>query len=111
MIPELPGVPSLLGLDEAALRAAVRSAKSTLALPSFDCTPETAFVTVHCDDAGQARVAFLLNPSPHATRAELSLPGITRAVDALDGSEFRARVRSLEVPLPAQTTRILQLFS
>jgi hypothetical protein len=43
-------------------------------------------------------------------RAELSLAGITRAVDALDGSEFRARVRTLEVPLPPRSARMLQLF-
>jgi len=80
-------------------------------LPSLDCSPDAAFVTVHRDSVGRARVAFMVNPSPHAVRAELSLPGIVRAVDALDGSEFRARVRSLEVPLPPQTTRMLQLFS
>jgi beta-galactosidase len=111
VVPELAGVPDLLSLDEGTLRAAVRSAKSALELPSFDCAPDTAFVTVHRDDAGQARVAFLLNPSAHGVRAELSLPGITRAVDALDGSEFRARVRSLDVPLPPRATRMLQLFS
>ncbi len=110
-IPALAGVPDLLGLDETALRAAVRTAKCVLELPSFDCSPDAAFVTVHRDSTGRARVAFLLNPSSHAVRAELSLPGIVRAVDALDGSEFRARVRSLEVPLPPQTTRILELFS
>ena len=111
VLPGLAGIPDLLGLDEAALRAAVRAAKTALELPSFDCTPETAFVTVHRDRAGTARVAFLLNPSAHGVRAELSLPGISRAVDALDGSEFRARVRSLEVPLAPRTTRMLQLFS
>jgi beta-galactosidase len=111
VVPPLAGVPDLLSLDETALRDAVRAAKRELGLPSIACAPEAAFVTVHRDDAGHARVAFLLNPSAHAVRAELSLPGITRAVDALDGSEFHARVRSLEVPLPPRTTRMLQLFS
>jgi beta-galactosidase len=110
-VPSLAGVPDLLGLDETSLRAAVRAAKSTLGLPSLECSPDAAFVTVHRDDTGQARVAFALNPTPHAVRAELSLPGITRAVDALDGNEFRARVRSLEVPLPPRSARMLQLFS
>jgi beta-galactosidase len=110
-LPALAGVPDLLGLDEASLRAAVRAAKSALGLPSLECSPDAAFVTVHQDDTGAARVAFVINPTAHALRAELSLPGITRALDALDGSEFRARVRSLEVPLPPKAARMLQLFS
>ncbi len=111
VVPAVAGVPNLFGLDESALRAAVRAAKDALHLPSLECSPDAAFVSVHRDTEGRARVAFLLNPSAHAVRAELSLPGITRAVDALDGAQFHARVRSLEVPLPAQTARMLELFS
>jgi len=110
-IPPPIGVPSLLHLDETALREAVVSAKRALDLPSIECSPDAAFVSVHRDAVGTARVAFVLNPSLQSLRAELSLPGITRAVDALDGTEFRARVRSLEVPLPPQTVRMLELFS
>ena len=109
-VPEGGPVPGQLGLDEAALREAVRSAKQTLALDSLSCTPDAISVTVHRDNTGRARVAFVINPSPRAQRAELSLPGIARAVDALDGSEFRARVDLLEVPLPAHTVRLLELF-
>src|SRR5450432_1080316 len=47
--PAQAGVPGRLGLDEAALRQAVREAKNALQLPSFDCTPDEAFVTVHRD--------------------------------------------------------------
>ena len=103
-------VPNLLGLDEAALRDAVRSAKAALDLDSVSCTPEGVAVTVHRDDAGQPRVAFVLNPSARAVRAQLSLPGLGRAVDALDGSEFRAKQGGFEVPLPAHTVRMLELF-
>ncbi|MET0792340.1 MAG: hypothetical protein ABW061_12530, partial [Polyangiaceae bacterium] len=103
-------VPALLGLQEDALREAVRSAKASLDLDSYSCAPAGIALTVHRDDTGQPRVAFLLNPSSRALRAELSLPGIGRAVDALDGTEFRAKQAQFDVPLPAQTVRMLELF-
>lgn len=109
-VPEAGPVPSQLGLGEDELRQAVRAAKAALGLDSVQCTPEGVSVTLHKDDTGQARVAFLINPSPRAQRAELSLPGMARAVDALDGSEFRAKQGGFEVPLPPYTVRMLELF-
>ena len=103
-------VPSQLGLGEDELRQAVRAAKLALGLRSVQCSPDGVSVTVHRDDSGQARVAFLINPSPRAMRTELSLPGMARAVDALDGSEFRAKEGGFEVPLPPYTVRMLELF-
>jgi beta-galactosidase len=109
-VPENQSVPAQLGLDEMALREAVRAAKGALGLHSVQCAPDGIFVTVHRNAAGEARVAFLINSSPAALRAELSLPGIARAVDALDGSEFHAKITVLDVPVPAQTVRMLELF-
>ncbi len=103
-------VPSQLSLDEGALRDALRSARTALDLQGFQCAPEGVTLTVHRDASGQPRVAFLINASPRALLAEVSLPGVARAVDALDGTEFRARDARLEVPLPAQTVRLLELF-
>ncbi|MEP7050426.1 MAG: beta-galactosidase [Pseudomonadota bacterium] len=110
-VPERSGVPSLLGQDEAALREAVRTAQAAFGLHRVQCAPDGVFVTVHRNQGGDARVAFLLNPSARALHAELTLPGVTRASDALDGSEFRARTGVLCVPVPAQTVRMLELFS
>jgi beta-galactosidase len=103
-------VPPLLGLEEGALRAAVRAAKGALELDSYSCAPEGVALTIHRDDTGQPRVAFLLNPSARALRAELSLPGIARLVDALDGTEFRAKQARFDVPLPPQSVRMFELF-
>ncbi|MEO6600177.1 MAG: beta-galactosidase [Polyangiaceae bacterium] len=105
-------VPALLGLEEDALRDAVRSAKAALALGAdgYRCAPEGIALTIHRDDTGQPRVAFLLNPSTRAVHAELSLPGIARVVDALDGAEFRAKQAKFDVPLPPQTVRMFELF-
>lgn len=110
---ELPAngaMPALLPLDDAQLRWTVQQAKSALGLEHVSCTPESVAVTVHRDESGTPRVAFMINPTPRAVRSELALPGLVRAVDALDGSEFRARTSGLEVPLPAQTVRMLELF-
>jgi beta-galactosidase len=109
-VPEGGRVPSQLGLSESALRDAVRAAKAALDLDSVVCTPDSVSVTVHRDDAGQARVLFLINPSAQAVHSELSLPGIARALDALDGSEFRAKQGAFELPVPAQTVRMFELF-
>jgi len=109
-LPEGGPVTSLLGLDDAALREAVRTAKAALDLPSIACSPEGLSVTLHHDDTGQARVAFVINPTARALRAELSLPGVARAVDALDGSEFRAKQGDFELPLPPHTVRLFELF-
>ncbi|MEO8903625.1 MAG: beta-galactosidase [Polyangiaceae bacterium] len=109
-VPERSGVPGLLGLEEPSLREVVRTAKAALGLHSVQCAPDGVFVTVHRDRTGDARIAFLINPSAHALRAELSLHGIARASDALDGTEFHARTGVLEVPVPAQTVRMLELF-
>ncbi|HEY0468135.1 MAG TPA: hypothetical protein VGC79_28245, partial [Polyangiaceae bacterium] len=103
-------VPALLGFDESVIREAVRAAKAALELPSVACSPEGISVTLHHDDTGQARVAFVINPTPRALRAELSLPGIASAVDALDGSEFRAKQGDFELPLPPYTVRLFELF-
>jgi len=51
----------------------------------------------------------VINPTTRPLRAELSLPGIARLVDALDGSEFRAKQGQFELPLPAQTVRLFEL--
>jgi hypothetical protein len=110
-VPSRHGIPAQLGLDEASLHDAVRAAKDALGLHSVQCSTDGVFVTVHRSSAGDARVAFLINPSTRALRAELSLPGVERASDALDGSEFRARTGLLEVPLPPQTVRMLELFA
>jgi len=103
-------IPGYIPLDDAAIESAVLGAKAALSLPAFSCTPEAAHITVHRDSSGRSRVAFLLNPSDRAMRCQVSLPGMTRAVDALDGSEFRAKVLTLEVPVPAHSVRMLELF-
>jgi len=109
-VAETGPVPSHLSLDETALRETVRAAKSALDLPSVGCSPDGLSVTVHHDQAGQPRVAFVINPTARALRAELSLPGVARVVDALDGSEFRAKEGQFELPLPPQTVRLFELF-
>jgi beta-galactosidase len=109
-VPDRGPVPGQLGLSEAAIREAVCAAKAALDLPHISCSPEALSVTVHYDDTARARVAFVINPTSRALHAELSLPAISSAVDALDGTEFRATKGRFELPLPAHTVRLLELF-
>jgi len=109
VLPSDDRVPTRLSLDEHALREAVRSARTALDLQGFECTTAGVTLTLHRDEAGQPRVAFLINASPRALHAEVSLPGVARAIDALDGTEFRAKGAKLEVPLAPQTVRFLEL--
>jgi beta-galactosidase len=63
--------------------------------------------------SGAPRVLFVTNTERSPASARLDLAGwgngISRAVDALDGSVFHASVESLEVPLSPQSVRMLEL--
>ncbi|HYQ16915.1 MAG TPA: beta-galactosidase [Polyangiaceae bacterium] len=65
------------------------------------------------DRAGAPRVLFVTNTTRAARVAELDTTlfdgAVHELVDALDGSSFRASVRSLEVPLSPQSVRMLEL--
>ncbi|HEY4158013.1 MAG TPA: beta-galactosidase, partial [Polyangiaceae bacterium] len=100
-----------LPLDEARIAEAVRDAKVKLSLDSLACRPRDVFATVHRDARGEPRVAFLINPNAEARRATLELPGVARLVDALDGAEFHASFRAIELALPPHTVRMFELFS
>jgi len=69
--------------------------------------------SLFCDRDGAPRVLFVTNTTRTPRRAELDVAlfhgRLTEAVDALDGSAFRATVRSLEVPLSPQSVRMLEL--
>jgi beta-galactosidase len=65
------------------------------------------------DRGGAPRVLFVTNAQRTATTARLAIARIggtfTEAVDALDGSAFRATVGALEVPLSPHSVRMLEL--
>lgn len=73
--------------------------------------------SLYRDHTGAARVLFVTNTTPSERVAKLEMPGlglglggsIAEAVDALDGSTFRATFGQLEVPLSPQSVRMLEL--
>jgi beta-galactosidase len=58
---------------------------------------------------GAPRVLFVTNTTREPRLARLEAPFSKQAVDALDGTDFRATVGALEVPLSPQSVRMLEL--
>ncbi|HYP90229.1 MAG TPA: beta-galactosidase [Polyangiaceae bacterium] len=126
--PELPSTtPS--GLDAlAALSAAAAAHVALLREPDIGteltrlCQAHAPFrlglgpglsTSLFRDAGGAPRVLFVTNTTRSPQLAELDTTvfdgAVHEVVDALDGSSFRATVRSLEVPLSPQSVRMLEL--
>jgi beta-galactosidase len=102
---------------EDATRADVLVARriEQLGLPTFTIDPADAFLTVHEDAQGTAKVAFVMNPSPHELVASVAIPGAMALIDALPLRTGRpsfvdpriTRVAgSFEVPMDARSVRM-----
>jgi beta-galactosidase len=105
---------------EDATRADVLVARriEQLGLPTFTVDPADAFLTVHEDARGTAKVAFVMNPSPHELVASVAIPGAVALIDALPLRTGRpsfvdpriTRVAgSFEVPMDARTVRMFAI--
>jgi beta-galactosidase len=78
-----------------------------LALPTWPVDPIDAFVTVHEDEAGAARVVFVMNPTENDVVVRVSLAGAGALVDAL-GSERIARAGgAFDVSVPSRVVRMM----
>jgi beta-galactosidase len=92
-----------------------------LGLPTFAVDPADAFLTVHEDSRGSAKVAFVMNPTPNELVASVAIRGAVALVDVLPlRREGRpslvdpriARVAgSFEVPLDARSVRMFSIES
>jgi beta-galactosidase len=91
-----------------------------LGLPSYTVDPADAYLTVHEDDAGTPRVAFLMNPTPLETVAKVAIPRAVALVDVLPlrrsagrASYPDARIRrvagSFDVPAAPRTVRMFAI--
>ncbi len=113
---------SLLELEplDDATRADALVAKriEALGLPTFAVNPDDAYVTVHEDVRGTAKVAFVMNPTPNDLVAKVALPGAVALVDALRRRGGRASASDLrivrvagsfEVPLDARSVRMFAI--
>lgn len=92
-----------------------------LGLPTFPSDPATVYVTVHEDEEGTPRVAFVMNPEPEAVLATVGLGTPARAiVDLLPHTREAARIEpsttggsgaspTFVVEVPARTVRMFAI--
>jgi beta-galactosidase len=97
--------------DPARADALVARFVENLELPTFPCDPPTVYVTVHEDNQGIPRVAFVMNPEPEAVLATVGLGPEARAiVDLLPHTREPARIESqaggFVIEVPARTARM-----
>lgn len=102
-------------------RADARVARfvAQLGLPTFPSDPATAYVTVHEDEEGTPRVAFVMNPTHEAVLATVGLGASARAiVDLLPRTRDAARIQPstasgvgprFVVKMPARTARMFAI--
>ncbi|MBX3206498.1 MAG: beta-galactosidase [Labilithrix sp.] len=97
--------------DPARADALVARLVEKLELPTFPCDPPTVYVTIHDDDEGTPRVAFVMNPEPEAVLATVGLgPRVRALVDLLPHTREPGRIEAsaggFVVEVPARTARI-----
>ena len=78
-------------------------------MPTIAADPDGIFATVHEDDANRAAVVFVMNPGRGDVVARVAVPGVSAAVDLLDGTRVRAEGPggALEARMPPRTVRML----
>jgi beta-galactosidase len=98
--------------DPATADATVARAVAELGLTTFACDPTGVQAAVHEDDAGVARVVFVLNASDEHLVAQVTLGTEADWEDALGtssmtGGSTRSRDGVLELPVRPRTVRML----
>ena len=85
-----------------------------LSLPTFLVSSPDAFVTVHEDEAGVARAAFVMNPTAAALTVSVSIRGAQKLTDlAVESAKTQKTINvvqgSFSVVLPARTVRFFAI--
>ena len=103
----LAGVELLERTDPASADAAVSRAVEGLRLPRYASDPDPIQVTVHHDEDGEMRVAFVINPtsSDLVARVTLGVDGSWR--DLLEGDCTQSKDGLLELRVKPHTVRFL----
>jgi beta-galactosidase len=97
----------IVGLaDVAEADALVAKRIQELSLPTYPVDPLDAYVCVHEDAAGIARVAFVMNPTEKEVTATIGLPGATALEDMLKPRRIGRVAGAFEVKLKARTVRM-----
>jgi hypothetical protein len=78
-----------------------------LELPTWPLDPHDAFVAVHEDEEGVARVVFIMNPTAADLSVRASLAGVDALVDALGEGRVARAGGAFEVSVPARSVRMM----
>jgi beta-galactosidase len=100
--------------DPARADALVARFVEALDLPTFPCDPPAVYVTVHEDEKGVPRVAFVMNPEPEEVLATVGLGKRVRAiVDLLSHAREAGRIEpqagGFVIEVPARSARMFAI--
>jgi beta-galactosidase len=93
--------------DLARADALVAKRIEELELPTYPIDPPDAYVTVHEDDSGKARLVFVMNPTNESIVAKVGVAGPASLASIIGDSVAYARTSGgFELTIPARTVRI-----
>jgi beta-galactosidase len=78
-----------------------------LGLPTWPLDPHDAFIAVHEDEQGTARVVFVMNPTQADLAVRASLAGVDALSDALGEGRVARSGGAFEVTVPARSVRMM----
>ncbi len=67
-------------------------------------------LTLHSDQAGEPRVAFVINPSHQEARGVFQIASVGAAKDALDGAPIEVSSGEIALTVPPQSVRLVELL-
>jgi beta-galactosidase len=93
--------------DLARVDALVSKRIEELGLPTYPIDPPDAYVTVHEDAAGVAKLVFVMNPTHESIVAKVGVAGPATLTSLLgDGAVYTRSTGGFELTIPARTVRI-----
>lgn len=100
------GIELIESSSAAVVGAAVSRAVEALSLPTHPCEPEGVHVTVHVDDAGEAQVVFVINPTAEHVGARVALGVDASWRDLLSEGGTASRAGVLETAVRPRSVRM-----
>ncbi len=80
-----------------------------LSLPTYPIDPPEAYVSVHEDDSGEARLVFVMNPTGASLVAKVGVPGPATLTSILgEATTYTRAAGGFEITIPARTVRVFE---
>jgi beta-galactosidase len=98
--------------DVARADALVAKRIDELGIPTYPIDPPDAYVSVHEDDGGTARLVFVMNPGSTPLVAKIGVPGPSTLTSILgDATTISRTAGGFEITVPARTVRVFEAGS